>query len=153
MENYEEKVNKVREMNNSLVNGFQADMESKGLSINTQRIHLFNVKFFIYEYLLREEDIYTPEAGWFMMDEYFSYFYIYKCSWSNVHKLKTTITSFKKFYLCLLEANKISDKVHSEFLTMIKDNKDKWIGKLKKAEASMDVQSKKLDEVKRFLRD
>jgi hypothetical protein len=136
MEKYELDVELMRKKNDVLLEKFETYLDDKGLSIKTQRKHLFNVEFFINVILLRI-DINTPEDGWSLIDDFLSYRYIYNCSWSSLANLKVTITSFKKFYLYLHEQNRISDEVYFEVLTIIKENKNEWIKLIKEDEAAM----------------
>ena len=47
--------------------------------------------------------------------------------WSTAGNLKTTATSIKKFYQCMLELGHIDQEHYDELQSTIKDNMDIWI--------------------------
>ena len=61
-----------------------------------------------------------------------------KAMWSSVASIKENITTFKKFYKCMMENGNITKKQYRDFLEMIKENKDYWIDKMRDYDDHLD---------------
>lgn len=117
---------KEREKNQKYVDLFEIEMIDQGLKDNTIRKHLYNIEFYINEYLLRE-DIKPMQSGCYETDMFLGYFFIRKCMWSSPTGIKDNIASFKKFYKCMLNNGHITEEDYNCLLDTISDHKDEWI--------------------------
>ena len=125
---FEEKCDIIREKNYEYINLFQADLIQHNLSIKTINRHTDNVDFYLNVFLLRE-DLVTMERGcgsWFIED-FFGYFFICKCMWSTPGSIKTTASSIKKFYKCMLNHDKIKKEQYDYLCETIKYGMGNWV--------------------------
>lgn len=124
-EAYEKECDKIREANNEYLDLFEANLQSNDLSAKTIRKHISNVYFYINEYILREEPR-PMEDGTGMIDMFLGYFFIRKCMWSTPGTIKSTASSIKKFYKCMLDHNKIDKSNYDYLCSEIKENMEQW---------------------------
>lgn len=124
-EKYEKECEKIRAINNELLDVFENDLTAAGLSSKTIRSHLSNVDFYINEYLLRE-DAHPMEDGVGTIDDFLGYFFIRKCMWSTPSTIKGTAASIKKFYKCMLDHGKIEKNKYDELCSEIKEGMPQW---------------------------
>lgn len=124
-EEYDKECEKIRKVNIGLLELFEADLKSAGLSDKTINSHLSNVYFYINEYLLREEARHM-ESGVISISSFLGDYYIRKCMWSTPANIKTTAASIKKFYKCMVEHSKISQQQYEDLCREIKDNIKQW---------------------------
>lgn len=122
---YLSKCDSIRETNNSLLELFSEDLKKSGLNNKTINQHLSNVDFYINEYLLRKAPL-PMESGTTMIDDFLGNFFIRKCMWSTPGNIKTTATSIKKFYKCMLEHKKILKTDYDFLCSEIKDSMEIW---------------------------
>ncbi len=124
-EEYELQCKIERESNEEYLKGFENDMKEDGLSEKTIARHLFNVDFYINEYLLREEPL-EMRDGCYLVDDFLGYFFIRKCMWSTPGTIKSTAASLKKFYKYMLSKGNIQKDEYQELYDIIKENMDIW---------------------------
>ena len=124
-EKYEKDCEKIRVVNDELLDIFEKDLINAGLSQKTIRSHLSNVDFYINEYLLRE-DAHPMEDGVGMIDDFLGYFFIRKCMWSTPGTIKSTAASIKKFYKCMLDHGRIKKEEYDYLCTEIKEGMGQW---------------------------
>lgn len=124
-EEYEKECDKIRETNNEYLDLFEEDLQNAGLAPKTIRKHISNVDFYINEYVLREEPR-PMEDGTSMIDMFLGYFFIRKCMWSTPGTIKSTASSIKKFYKCMLDHNKIDKSDYDYLCSEIKENMEQW---------------------------
>lgn len=124
-EEYESGCDKIRQMNEELLALFEEELQDSGLSAKTVRRHLSNAEFYINEYLLREEPR-PMEDGITELDMFLGFFFIRKCMWSTPGTIKSTATSIKKFYKCMLNHGKISKDDYAYLCDDIKENMEQW---------------------------
>lgn len=124
-EEYEKECEAIESVNEELLSIFEKDMAESGLSGNTIRKHLSNVDFYINEFLLRG-DPHSMEYGVGMIDMFLGDFFIRKCMWSTPGNIKTTATSIKKFYKCMLEHQKIQKEDYDYLCNEIKEGMEQW---------------------------
>ena len=123
IEDYERECEKIRDTNEELLELFEKDLA--GLSEKTIRRHIGNVDFYINEYLLYE-DARTFEDGVTMIDDFLGYFFIRKCMWSTPASIRSTATSIKKFYKCMMDHEKISKEDYEYLCNEIKIGMPDW---------------------------
>lgn len=124
-EEYERECDKIRQTNEELLTLFEEELQDSGLSAKTVRRHLSNAEFYINEYLLREEPR-PMEDGITELDMFLGFFFIRKCMWSTPGTIKSTATSIKKFYKCMLNHGKISKDDYAYLCDDIKENMEQW---------------------------
>lgn len=124
-EEYEKKCEDIRAQNMELMEIFKTDITKAGLSTKTINTHLSNVDFYINEYLLLEDAI-PMEEGVGMLDMFLGDYFIRKCMWSTPANIKTTASSIKKFYKCMLDHNKISKTDYVFLCDEIKNGMEQW---------------------------
>jgi len=124
-EKFENECKKIREENKELLSIFTTYLEESGISSKTIRKHISNVDLYINDFLLYYEPI-TASDGIPLINQFLGDFYIHKCMWSTPNNIKTTSTSIKKFYKCMLENNKIEKIDYKWLCTEIKENMDEW---------------------------
>lgn len=123
IEDYEVECEKIRDANEELLELFEKDLA--GLSEKTIRRHIGNVDFYINEYLLYD-DVRTFEEGVTMIDDFLGYFFIRKCMWSTPASIRSTATSIKKFYKCMMDHEKISKEDYEYLCNEIKFGMPDW---------------------------
>ena len=120
---YEKKCEEIRRINAELLGMFEKDLSS--LSPKTIKKHLYNVDFYINEYLLHY-DAQTMEHGIEMIDDFLGYFFIRKCVWSTPSTIKSTAASIKKFYKCMMEHGKIPKEDYEKLCIEIRLGMEEW---------------------------
>ncbi len=122
----EKEYQKLAKENQKLLELFKHWLNAQNLSNKTIHNHLFNAEFFINKYLLDYQFV-APIEGISLIEDFMEDFFVRKCMWSNVSSIKSTAASLKKFYQCLAENGKMSDKDLNSVKEIIKDNMDFWI--------------------------
>ena len=123
LEIYEKKCDAIKEENARMLQLFEEDMV--GLKPKTIDRHLDNVEFFLNTYLLRM-GLNDYIKGMDYVDDYLGNFYIRKCMWSTPGNIKTTATSIKKFYQCMLKHEMIQKPDFECMCEKISENMWKW---------------------------
>ena len=123
LEIYEKKCDAIKEENARMLQLFEEDMV--GLKPKTIDRHLDNVEFFLNTYLLRM-GLNDYIKGMDYVDDYLGNFYIRKCMWSTPGNIKTTATSIKKFYQCMLKHEMIQKPDFECMCETISENMWKW---------------------------
>ena len=89
-------------------------------------MNLNNINFYINNFLLYEEPIPMNQGCWYV-DSFLGEFFIRKCMWSTPATIKSTASSLKKFYKCMLEHNKVEKGDYAVLSETIKDNMEDWL--------------------------
>ena len=66
------------------------------------------------------------EQGVERLDEYFGYFFIRKCMWSNVKNLPENTESVRLFYKSMMEHGVIEAKAYEKVEATITENINDW---------------------------
>jgi len=125
-EEYEEKAEKERERNSSIIKLFRTWLTETGLKEKTVNKHINNVSFYIDVYLLYDEVIPATE-GIASINGFFDWFFPRKAMWSSVTSTKETVASLKKFYKFLMEVGMVDKKDYNFLLSQVKYNMDEWL--------------------------
>ncbi len=120
---YEEKCEIIKEENERMLELFEASME--GLKPKTIERHLFNVDFFLNNFLMFHNALPFRE-GMCEVDDFLGYFFIRKCMWSTPASIKTTAASIKKFYKCMMDNGLIPKPDYEELCVIIKERMPDW---------------------------
>lgn len=134
MEEYEKietERNKIRKQNEKVLEEFQQWLVNKGLSDKTIKQHVFNVDFYINEFLLFD-DLDKPEEGVYNVDMFLGYWFIRKAMWASVAQIKQNITSLKKFYTFMYEKGSVSKEDLDDLLLTIKEEKAEWFATMER---------------------
>lgn len=121
---YEKRCDEIRALNETVLEMFENEMAE--LSPATRNKHLSNVEFYLNDYLLYEDAETYDEAGIYKIDDFLGYFFIRKCMWSTPGTIKSTATSIKKFYKCMLDHEQIQKSDYEYLCGVIKENLPKW---------------------------
>ena len=111
-EEYEEACKKIQNDNEEYLEIFRSELAEKD--------------FYLNHYMLYEEPI-PMEQGHGCVDGFFGYFFIRKCMWSTPATIKSTASSIKKFYKCMLEYGKVEEDDYITLCETIKDDMEDWI--------------------------
>ena len=125
-EEWEQQVEKAEKHNNKLLTEFEKYLKKKSLKSKTIKNHIYNIEFYVNDFLLRYEII-PAEKGALEIGSFLGDFFIRKASWASKYTIQENIASFKKFYTFLNEVGKISGNELKEMKELIKDEKDDWI--------------------------
>lgn len=129
-EKYELDCKKIKNENQKLIDEFQKYLESKKLSDKTIDKHVYNVDFYINDFLLYEEPLKAHE-GVSKIDSFLGYWFIRKALWASVTSIKENISSLKHFYTFLHQNGEVKSEELNEMKQDIKENKEEWIENLK----------------------
>jgi len=127
---YESDCRKIKTENQHLIDDFQRWLKSKKLSEKTIGKHVYNVDFYINDFLLYEEPL-RPHEGINKIDSFLGFWFIRKALWASVTSIKENISSLKKFYTYLHQIGDVSSEELLEMKQDIKENKDEWLENLK----------------------
>ena len=106
-EQYEKDCERIRKENETLLKGFEKELQKVNLSPKIIKKHIFNIDCFLNNYLLYSEAI-NAAAGITEIWGYLGDFFIRKCMWSTPAQIKHNATSFKKFYSYMEDVGKVS---------------------------------------------
>lgn len=123
---YEEKMKNNQKENKKYIKEFEEWLKKKNLTLKTIKNHVSNTELYIEDFL-NYYDASSMEEGCYRIEDFLGDWYIRKCMWSTAGNLKTTATSIKKFYQCMLELGHIDQEHYDELQSTIKDNMDIWI--------------------------
>lgn len=113
--------------NNTLLDMFAEDLRSHKLSDKLIDDHLFNAHTYINLFLFTgPESPYTIEQGVDRLDEYFGYFFIRKCMWSNERNLSENVESVRLFYKSMSEHGVIEAEAYGRVESTIRERMEDW---------------------------
>ena len=135
MKNYEIEIGKIKEENEKLLKDFSKWLLDKKLKQNTIEKHIFNVNFFINEFLLTNNVI-SPNNGFEYIDEYFGNWFIKKAIWSTNIQIKNNSSSIKKFYSFLHAKNIITKHEFLKINNIFKKRLNIWLETINKYDDS-----------------
>ncbi len=125
-ETYEKECAKIKAQNQELLTAFRAYLEASRLSQKTVKKHLYNIDFYINEFLLYEE-LQQPEEGVRKLNYFFGYWFIRKAMWASVNSIKENIASLKKFYAFLEREGRLDPDHYLDMLEEVKESRQEWI--------------------------
>jgi hypothetical protein len=62
------------------------------------------------------------------IDGFFNWFFPRKAMWSSVSSTKETVAGLKKFYLYLVEIERVEANDYKDFLSEVKSEMPEWLG-------------------------
>jgi hypothetical protein len=123
----------IEKRNNGLLDIFADDLRSQNLSGKLIEDHIFNAHTYINLFLMTgPESPYTMEQGVSRLDEYFGYFFIRKCMWSNAKNLPENTESVRLFYKSMMEHDVIDAGAYEIVQATITEKMDEWAADMRK---------------------
>ena len=127
MSDYDQEVEKIRAINQPILEEFQSWLKKSGLSAKTVKNHHENIDFFA-EYLVYYEPLYGLDEGdggdvqAFLLD-----WYPRKAMWASAANTRSYMASFRKFFKFLAETNRIEHTTVDEVRETLKENKEDFL--------------------------
>lgn len=125
-EDYVKEVSLIFDENKKYLKEFEEWLVKKELSNKTIKNHVSNVDVYINDYLNSFEPTKMNE-GCYLLDGYLGDWFIRKCMWSTESSVKSTATSIKKFYECMLESSYIEKEDYDYICDEIKESLNDWV--------------------------
>jgi site-specific recombinase XerD len=123
---YEKKAEDIRNKNNEYIEGFINYLQEQGLKEKTIEKHVFNVDFYINNFLLYYDAL-DVKYGCYKIDNFLGYWFIRKAMWSTPSSTKSNIASIKKFYRYLLENDIVDEDDYNDLCETINCSKEEWL--------------------------
>jgi len=125
LEEFEERVAKIKAENDKLLVSFSEWLEDKGLASKTIDRHVSNMEFFLNHYLLGEgfdareglDEVCCFVGDWFLR----------KALWANKSTVRSYRATFKKFYKFMLEKEQVDPEDYEILLADIKEEMPMWL--------------------------
>lgn len=124
--NYDKLVNENVNRNVLFLEQFEKWLKNKKLSDRMIRNHLNNVDLYINDYLNYYE-ITLMEDGVTGVEMFFMDWFVRKCAWTSESSIRTTATSIKKFYECMMKLGFVKEKNYELLANILKKNMNKYI--------------------------
>ncbi len=124
-DDYSNMCDKIMAKNSEYLDLFEHTLIADGLKANTIKRHLFNVDFYINDFLLHEEPL-SIDYGIERIDSFLGDFFIRKCMWSTPGNIKSTAASIKKFYKCMKDHEIVKKKDYEFLCSRIKNGMETW---------------------------
>ncbi len=126
IDEYEEKVNEIKEENEVILERFAGWIKAKNLSKKQVSKHLSNVEFYINDFLtyydFSEAKDGVSQVGFFLGD-----WFIRKAGWSNEKEIKSNALSLTTFYEFMEEAGEVTPDELKELKSEIYSRLSDWI--------------------------
>ena len=130
-ETYEQRVHAIQLANQPILDGFENWLKQSGLSEQTIKEHVDNMRLFSryqlwYGYSLRrleeatEGDVYDFLEDWFPR----------KALWASVASMKVYLASFKKFFTWMGESGLVAPQTVEDVLATLKDSRTLFLRKV-----------------------
>lgn len=117
----------VMRENEALLADFEAWLAAKAVGKKTIRDHRLNVDFFINNYLVYYQDVYTAAEGVSMIGGFLEYWFPHKAMWASRAAIKSNVASFKKFYTFMNERGLVAGDHLQELKEEIKECLPDWM--------------------------
>src|SRR6266436_4460065 len=130
-ETHEQRVQALQLANQPILDGFETWLRQSGLSEQTIKDHVDNIRFFsryllLYAYSLRRLDQATEGAVYDFLEDWFPR----KALWASVSSMKVYLASFKKFFKWMGETGLVSPEVVEDVLSTLKDDRPFFLRKV-----------------------
>ena len=139
MQKWEEDCEKVRAENEKILEAFGEWLDVKGLKEKTMQDHIFNVDFFINNYLLYY-DATSAAEGVHGISNFFNDWVCRKAMWASEDSVKKIAASLKKFYQYLFEVGDVKERDVFELKTTCRDELPQWIEAVRRFDALADLE-------------
>ena len=127
MSDFDKEVAKIHKHNQPIIEGFQVWLQKANLSAKTIKNHILNIEFFA-EYLVGYEPLQKlDEADDQDVYDFLLNYFPHKAMWASESSTKSYLGSFKKFFLYMVETQKISPEIEAEVKETIKEGKQDFL--------------------------
>lgn len=133
MDEYVELLEKTRKENEQYLEIFKKDLQTQGLKDKTIEKHIFNIDFYINDFL-NYYDIQNMPEGCYDIDTFLGDWFIRKASWSSSANIKANAASIKKFYKSMLDHGFVKLEDYNFLCLTIKEDMERWLLNLKEYE-------------------
>ncbi len=127
MNDYEVKLKENQKRNEKFIDEFKSWLKEKGLVDKTIKNHISNIELYINDYLNYEEVTEMEKGCGMEINLFLGDWFIRKCMWSSASSIKSTCSSVKKFYQCMLEKGHVRKEAYDDLCEVIKENKEDWL--------------------------
>ena len=130
-ETYEQRVQAIQLANQPILDGFEHALRQSGLSEQTIRDHVDNIRFFayyllLYAHSLRRLDEATEGAVYDFLEDWFPR----KALWASVTSMKVYLASFKKFFKWMGATDLVPPETVEDVLSTLKDDRNFFLRKV-----------------------
>ena len=128
---YEQRVHTIQLANQPILDGFETWLRQAGLSEQTIRDHVDNIRLFSryllwYAYSLRRLDEATEGDVSDFLEDWFPR----KALWASVSSMKIYLASFKKFFKWMGATGLVSPETVEDVLSTLKDDRNLFLRKV-----------------------
>ena len=130
-ETYEQRVQAIQLANQPILDGFEHALRQSGLSEQTIKAHVDNIRFFaryllLYSYSLRRLDEATEGNVYDFLEDWFPR----KALWASVSSMKVYLASFKKFFKWMGATGLVAPETVEDVLSTLKDSRTLFLRKV-----------------------
>ena len=130
-ETYEQRVQAIQLGNQPILDGFEHSLRQAGLSEQTIKNHVDNIRFFaryllLYAYSLRRLD----EASEGNVYDFLEDWIPRKALWASVPSMKVYLASFKKFFTWMGETGLVAPQTVEDVRSTLKDSRTLFLSKV-----------------------
>ena len=130
-ETYEQRVQAIQGANQPILDGFEHWLKQAGLSEQTIKAHVDNMRFFgryllWYGSCLRRLDEATEGDVYDFLEEWFPR----KALWASVASMKVYLASFKKFFTWMGETGLVPPETVEDVRSTLKDSRSLFLRKV-----------------------
>ncbi len=128
---YEQRVHAIQRANQPILDGFERSLKQAGLSEQTIKAHVDNMRFFaryllLYAYSLRRLDEATEGNVYDFLEDWFPR----KALWASVSSMKVYLASFKKFFTWMGEVGLVAPETVEDVRSTLKDSRNLFLRKV-----------------------
>jgi len=130
-ETYEQRVQAIQLANQPILDGFEHALRQAGLSEQTIKAHIDNIRFFayyllLYSYSLRRLDEATEGNVYDFLEDWFPR----KALWASVSSMKVYLASFKKFFTWMGATGLVAPETVEDVRSTLKDSRNLFLKKV-----------------------
>jgi site-specific recombinase XerD len=128
---YEQRVHALQLANQPILDGFEHWLKQSGLSEQTIKDHVDNMRFFaryllLYAYSLRRLDEASEGNVYDFLEDWFPR----KALWASVSSMKVYLASFKKFFTWMGATGLVAPEIVEDVLSTLKDSRNLFLRKV-----------------------
>ncbi|HET8852260.1 MAG TPA: site-specific integrase [Ktedonobacteraceae bacterium] len=127
-ETYEQRVQMIQLANQPILDGFERSLKQAGLSAQTIKDYVDNMRLFahyllLYAYSLRRLDEATEGNVYDFLEDWFPR----KALWASVSSMKVYLASFKKFFTWMGATGLVAPQTVEDVLSTLKDSRNLFL--------------------------
>jgi site-specific recombinase XerD len=127
-ETYEQRVQVIQRANQPILDGFERSLKQAGLSAQTIKDYVDNMRLFahyllLYAYSLRRLDEATEGNVYDFLEDWFPR----KALWASVSSMKVYLASFKKFFKWMGATGLVAPQTVEDVLSTLKDSRNLFL--------------------------